>query len=298
MAIMDFEYVDTSGEERDQRQEHEVRLRTFMAEIRRDLAAADAHLVLPICNPTPCSTADSSRDDLLIAAHTVGAQWLLVGGFHKMSTLVQWARVEVVDVMTGRAVFSRLFSFRGDSDTAWTRAELFVVRQITAGLRSASSANPILGATAGATVAPPVKMAVFEFELDDVSGGAGVWADASADAVSLDRVTLDVRRLLGESGRYVLVDSSTAPEEAVRKRDLRHCAGCEAAIALNLGADQSFVGVVTRISRTEYTVRYQIRNARSSAVILTRDSDLHMGADYSWNRGAVALLKDGLLAPE
>jgi hypothetical protein len=291
MVIVDFDYVDTSGEERDQRQEHEAWLRTFMAGLRNDLAAADAHLVvLPLCGQTPCTSdsTDFSREELRTAARGVGARWLLVGGFHKMSTLVQWARVEVIDVTTGQAVFSRVFSFRGDSDVSWRQAEPFVVRQITAGLRVAS----------GASAGPPIKLAVFGFELDDFSGGAGVWADASADAVQLDRVTVDVRRLLGESGRYVLVDASSAAEAAARTRDLHHCAGCEAALALTLGADQSFLGVVTRISRTEYTVRYQIRDAHSGTVIETRASDLHIGADYSWNRGAVALLKDGGLPPK
>jgi hypothetical protein len=39
---------------------------------------------------------------------------------------------------------------------------------------------------------------------------------------------------------------------------------------------------VTRISRTEYVVRFQIRDART-------------GADYSWNRGVAALINSGLL---
>ena len=60
---------------------------------------------------------------------------------------------------------------------------------------------------------------------------------------------------------------------------------------LKLGADQSFVGVVTRISRTEYVVRFQIRDARTGAPIIARQSDLRIGADHSWNRGAVSLIK-------
>ena len=62
-----------------------------------------------------------------------------------------------------------------------------------------------------------------------------------------------------------------------------------------LGAEQSFVGVVRRISRTEYTVRFEIRDARTGAVVSAGDSGLRMGADYSWNRGATRLIKDRLL---
>ena len=54
----------------------------------------------------------------------------MIGGIHKMSTLVQWAKVEIIDIAANRVVFDRLFSFRGDSDEAWKRAEAFVSREI------------------------------------------------------------------------------------------------------------------------------------------------------------------------
>jgi hypothetical protein len=52
---------------------------------------------------------------------------------------------------------------------------------------------------------------------------------------------------------------------------------------------------VTRISRTEYTVRFQIRDARTGALIFNKQTDLRMGADYSWNPGAAWLIKNRLL---
>jgi len=42
-------------------------------------------------------------------------------------------------------------------------------------------------------------------------------------------------------------------------------------------------------------VRFQIRDARTGALVLARQSDLRLGADYSWNRGAAALINDHLL---
>ena len=118
---------------------------------------------------------------------------------------------------------------------------------------------------------------------------------SAADLVQLDRVTSEARRVISDSGRYHLVDVASAAGEGVKSRSLRQCNGCEAAIALKLGADQSFVGVVTRISRTEYVVRFQIRDARTGASIIARQSDLRIGADYSWNRGAASLINSGLL---
>jgi hypothetical protein len=129
IALVDFDYVDTSGEERDQSQEHTARLNDFMAALRRDLVAQGKTVVAPKCDPAPCSTA-VPVDGLLRAAREAGAGILLVGGFHKMSTLIQWAKVDVIDTATEQVVLDRLFSFRGDSDDAWRSAEGFIARQL------------------------------------------------------------------------------------------------------------------------------------------------------------------------
>jgi hypothetical protein len=54
-------------------------------------------------------------------------------------------------------------------------------------------------------------------------------------------------------------------------------------------------GIVTRITRTDYVVQFQICGAHTGAVILKQSSDLRIGADYSWFRGARALIRDHLL---
>ncbi|MGO9673491.1 MAG: DUF3280 domain-containing protein [Methylocella sp.] len=136
---------------------------------------------------------------------------------------------------------------------------------------------------------------MFDFELDDFSGGAGIAGDPAADLKHLDEVTSEARKLIAASGRYALVEVSGAEGEGVKDRTLRQCHGCEAAIAEKLGADQSFLGIVTRISRTDYVVQFQIRDAHTGAVILKQSSDLRIGADYSWFRGARALIRDHLL---
>ena len=104
-----------------------------------------------------------------------------------------------------------------------------------------------------------------------------------------------MRDLLAQSGRYHLVDVGSANADAAKKHELRDCNGCDAVIARDLGADQSLIGVVRRVSRTEYTVGFQLRDARTAAVISLGDSGLRMGADYSWARGAVRLVRDRLL---
>jgi hypothetical protein len=63
-------------------------------------------------------------------AQAAGAAFLVIGSVHKMSTLVQWAKFDIVDVKAQKVVFDRLFTFRGDNDEAWRRAESFIVREI------------------------------------------------------------------------------------------------------------------------------------------------------------------------
>lgn len=133
IALIDFHYSDTSGEPRDQRAEHEARLKSFMAALEQDLAASpNIRLVVPSCASAPCALGAASVAEIAAAARLAGAELLLVGGVHKMSTLVQWARIELIDLRTERVVHERLYSFRGDNDEAWRRAENFIAGEVVA----------------------------------------------------------------------------------------------------------------------------------------------------------------------
>lgn len=132
IAVFDFNYIDTSGEVRDQRSEHAARLDRFMSALKGDLAAQPKfRVVVPVCGAEPCSLAQSTQSDILDAARAAGADLLVIGTIHKMSTLVQWANVEAIDAKTGKILVDKLFSFRGDSDEAWARAETFIAGEIT-----------------------------------------------------------------------------------------------------------------------------------------------------------------------
>lgn len=140
-----------------------------------------------------------------------------------------------------------------------------------------------------------INIAVFDFELEDTSAGASLAGETPADVAQLSAVTDDVRQLFAQSGRYRLIAVTGTDDGAAKTHTLRDCGGCDAAIARKLGAEQALIGVVRRVSRTEYTVRFQIRDARTGAAVSEADSGLRMGADYSWRRGAVQLIKDRLL---
>ena len=131
IAVAPFVYTDTSGEPRDQRAEHEARLAAFGEQVRADLEGDGGyHVTLLGCGAKPCSDAGASPDELLDDARKAGAGLLVVGGVHKMSTLIQWVKVAVLDVGTKRVLLDKLITFRGDSDEAWSQSAHFLARQI------------------------------------------------------------------------------------------------------------------------------------------------------------------------
>jgi Protein of unknown function (DUF2380) len=131
IAIADFGYVDTSGEPRDQTSEHAARLAAFVSALKADLVARQQWRLAALDCDGSCRPADIPASELLAAARKAGADVLLVGGIHKMSTLVQWAQVEAIDAKSGRVLLSKLFTFRGDTDEAWQRAEAFIAAEVS-----------------------------------------------------------------------------------------------------------------------------------------------------------------------
>ena len=114
VAMDDFSYTDTSAEPANQTTAHERRLQAFMAALRRDIAADQRYRLAP-----------SAQD---------GATFKVIGGIQKTSTLVQWAKVAVIDVGAKKVVMDKLYTFRGDNDESWERAEIFVSREVMATL--------------------------------------------------------------------------------------------------------------------------------------------------------------------
>ena len=169
------------------------------------------------------------------------------------------------------------------------------MRGIAIILASATVFSALAVARAAEAIAPPVRLVVFPFELEDFSAGVGYVPPDEIDREQLRLSTEEARRLIAESGRYRLVDVGPVNEPAAKAGKLRDCDGCETKIAAGLDADQSMIGIVTRISRTEYAVTFKIRDIRSGAIVDTEQTDLRMGANVAWSRGARWLIQNRLL---
>jgi hypothetical protein len=97
--------------------------------------------------------------------------------------------------------------------------------------------NPISGYAEcvrppGAPVDPPpprppvIKLAVFDFELDDVSPAESILGQTASHEATMEAVSREARRILAASGRYLLVDVDQADALPVREKTLRNCGGC------------------------------------------------------------------------
>jgi hypothetical protein len=108
VSVEDFKYRDTSNEPTDQTAVHEKRLRAFMSALRDDVTADHRFELVPSSCASNCPTDGPTLRDRLRAASQAGAQILIIGGFHKMSTLVQFAQTVAIDTTSQRIVFRKI----------------------------------------------------------------------------------------------------------------------------------------------------------------------------------------------
>jgi hypothetical protein len=132
VALAAFSYKDTSGEVRDQTAEHHAKLEMFTRVLRENVENGGKFAIVEIqCQRADCAVEDGVAPPALAeSAAKAGARYLVVGGVQKLSTLVQWARVGVLDLKNRKAVLDRLYTFRGDTEDAWRHAALFVARHV------------------------------------------------------------------------------------------------------------------------------------------------------------------------
>jgi Protein of unknown function (DUF2380) len=146
-----------------------------------------------------------------------------------------------------------------------------------------------------ATEPEPLKIAVFDFVLDDRSAGRGIIEQDAADTENLRLSTEEARRILSDSGGYSIVDAGSAADDVLSAGGVQHCNGCEGPLAKELGADLAMIGVFTRVSRTEYTLQILVRDTGTDAVVSNASTGLRMGANYSWPRGVRWLMNNRIL---
>ena len=137
LLLLPLEMADTSGEAHPQSDTHADRLVALTHYLSQQIAEDRLYTMV---DPAPIA-ADINRIRAAQAidrcngcerdlARLVHADRVLVGEIDKVSTLIGSLRLDIVDVATGRSVFSRDLGFRGDTDDAWQHAARFFVRDL------------------------------------------------------------------------------------------------------------------------------------------------------------------------
>lgn len=176
---------------------------------------------------------------------------------------------------------------RGSSEPRWSLlgGVLALALALSASMGQARPSKPTA----------PIKIAVFAFELEDVTPAASYLNEATSSASSLERATAAARQELASTGRYQIVDVDGAAERSATTKALRNCDGCEAVIARKLGAQQSMIGIVRRATQTDYYVTVILRDARSGKVIDEQGANF-AGGEEGWASGARMLIRHQVLA--
>jgi hypothetical protein len=205
----------------------------------------------------------------------------------RTAILVCWASAAMLSAHSGIASSSDI----PEADRA-APCEVAIVNPVSG---HAECVRPL-----GAPVDPPpprpavVKLAVFDFELEDATPAAALLGQTARNEAAMEKVSVDARLMLAKSGRYLLVDVSSANAQPVKEKSLRNCEGCEAAIALEAGAEQALIGVVRRVTQTDYYVQVQITDAKTGKVLNQQSANFAGGPD-GWSSGVRMMLKHQVL---
>jgi hypothetical protein len=137
LLVLDFEILDTSNEPVDRSAEHERRLVAVRERIAEALArgglfeiadrAPIEAQVKEILARTYLRNCNGCEIEL---AQQAGADFVMLGKFNKISTLVGSMDIEIKNVAKDRPVYIQTFGFRGDTDESWARAAEFFAKSL------------------------------------------------------------------------------------------------------------------------------------------------------------------------
>src|SRR5215813_1843403 len=139
--------------------------------------------------------------------------------------------------------------------------------------------------------AGPPRLAVFDFELMDTSLQGEVYGRRSEEQDRLVRVGDQLRKELGESGKFQLLDISPV-NTAAHQSNLQACGGCDVKLAQQLDADLFITGVVQKVSNLILNINVYLRDARTGRLVAAASADMRGNTDESWSRATHYLVRE------
>jgi hypothetical protein len=154
----------------------------------------------------------------------------------------------------------------------------------------------LLANLAPARAADPPKLAIFDFELVDSSLQGEVYGSRSDEQERLKRVGDQLRKQLGESGKFQILDIAPV-DAAAHQSNLQACGGCDVKLARQLGADLDITGLVQKVSNLILNINIYLRDVHTGRLVSLMSADMRGNTDESWTRTTDYLVRDRLLAP-
>jgi hypothetical protein len=146
-----------------------------------------------------------------------------------------------------------------------------------------------------ARAAEPPRLAVFDFEMIDNSLDGEMHGRRADEQERLMRVGDQIRKELGESGKFRIVDIAPV-NVAAHQSNLQACGGCDVTLAHELGADLELTGVVQKVSNLILNIRIYVRDVHTGGLVAAVNADLRGNTDESWSRATRYLIRERLLA--
>jgi hypothetical protein len=154
----------------------------------------------------------------------------------------------------------------------------------------------LLLSSVSAHAAEPPKLAVFDFEMIDSSLQGEVYGKRADEQERLIRTGDQLRKELGQSGKFQIVDISPV-NAAAHQSNLQACGGCDLKLAQQLGADLYISGVVQKVSNLILNVNVYLHDAQTGRLVTAASVDMRGNTDESWSRATHYLVAERLLAP-
>ena len=140
------------------------------------------------------------------------------------------------------------------------------------------------------------KLAIFDFEMIDTSLQGEVYGARNDEQDRLKRVGDQLRKELGESGKFEILDIAPV-NVAAHQNNLQACGGCDVKLAQKLGADLEITGTVQKVSNVILNINIYLHDVHSGRMVTVMSADMRGNTDESWTRATSYLIRNRLLAP-
>ncbi len=138
------------------------------------------------------------------------------------------------------------------------------------------------------------RLALFDIELQDTSHEGERDGLREDQQLRLKLLNAEAKRLFENTGRYKLVDISSAAEEIEKFRPLTRCNGCDIDIAKRFEAEYVVLGVVHKVSNLILEIHLYLRDTKTGQVLNHMHTNIRGNTDESWLRGLRWLIKNRL----